>query len=220
MNTSSARPYRGVEATQRLATRRNRLLSAGLELLGAEQQSISAVTVRGVCRQAGLAARYFYESFADKDEFVASVFDWVIAQLAATTQAAVAAVPPPEQTRAGMTNIVRTIADDARIGRLLFSTQLADPVIVRKRAESSAMFAMLSGQHAGDALRVPANDRIKAAAHFVVGGVGQTISAWLAGDVRLEPDELVDHLAALLDELAEPNLYRLTEPAAEPRAES
>ncbi|MCV7311606.1 TetR/AcrR family transcriptional regulator [Mycobacterium paraffinicum] len=215
MKTSSARPYRGVEATQRLATRRNRLLSAGLELLGAEQQSISAVTVRGVCRQAGLAARYFYESFADKDEFVASVFDWVIAQLAATTQAAVAAVPPPEQTRAGMTNIVRTIADDARIGRLLFSTQLADPVIVRKRAESSAMFAMLSGQHAGDALRVPANDRIKAAAHFVVGGVGQTISAWLAGDVRLEPDELVDHLAALLDELAEPNLYRLTEPRAE-----
>ncbi|OBF59756.1 TetR family transcriptional regulator [Mycobacterium sp. 852002-53434_SCH5985345] len=220
MNTSSARPYRGVEAAQRLATRRNRLLSAGLELLGAEQQSISAVTVRGVCRPAGRAARYFYESFADKDEFVASVFDWVIAQLAATTQAAVAAVPAPEQTRAGMTNIVRTIADDARIGRLLFSTQLADPVIVRKRAESSAMFAMLSGQHAGEALRVPANDRIKAAAHFVVGGVGQTISAWLAGDVRLEPDELVDHLAALLDELAEPNLYRLTETAVEPRAES
>ncbi|MGZ4564507.1 MAG: TetR/AcrR family transcriptional regulator [Mycobacterium sp.] len=206
--TSSARPYRGVEAAQRLATRRNRLLAAGLELLGAEQQSISAVTVRGVCRQAGLAARYFYESFADKDEFVASVFDWVVAELAATTQAAVAAVPADEQTRAGMANIVRTIADDARLGRLLFSTQLADPVIVRKRAESSALFAMLSGQHVGDALRVPANDRIKAAAHFVVGGVGQTISAWLAGDVRLEPDQLVDQLAALLDELAEPKLYR------------
>ncbi len=62
---------------------------------------------------------------------------------------------------------------------------------------------------------MPANDRIKAAAHFVVGGVGQTISAWLAGDVRLEPGELVDHLAALLDELAEPNLYRLTETRAE-----
>jgi hypothetical protein len=81
-------------------------------------------------------------------------------------------------------------------------------VIVRKRAESSALFAMLSGQHVGNALHVPANERIKAAAHFVVGGVGQTISAWLAGAVRLEPDQLVDHLASLLDELAEPNLYR------------
>lgn len=101
------------------------------------------------------------------------------------------------------------------MGRLLFSTQLADPVVVRKRAESSALFAMLSGQHVGDALRMPANDRIKAAAHFVVGGVAQTISAWLAGEVRLEPDQLVDQLAALLDELAEPALYRRTETPAQ-----
>jgi AcrR family transcriptional regulator len=213
--TSSTRPYRGVEAAERLATRRNRLLAAGLDLLGDQRPNISAVTVRGVCRRAGLAARYFYESFTDKDEFVSCVFDWVVAELAATTQAAVAAVPAGEQTRAGMANIVRTISDDARVGRLLFSMQLADPVVVRKRAESSALFAMLSGQHVGNALHVPANDRIKAAAHFVVGGVGQTISAWLAGAVRFEPGELADHLAALLDELAEPNLYRLTETRAE-----
>jgi hypothetical protein len=38
--------------------------------------------------------------------------------------------------------------------------------------------------------------------------VAQTIGAWLAGDVRLEPDQLVDHLASLLDELADPDLYR------------
>lgn len=213
--TSSTRPYRGVEAAERLATRRNRLLAAGLDLLGDQRPDISAVTVRGVCRRAGLAARYFYESFTDKDEFVSCVFDWVVAELATTTQAAVATVPADEQTRAGIANIVRTITDDARVGRLLFSMQLADPVVVRKRAESSALFAMLSGQHVGNALQVPANDRIKAAAHFVVGGVGQTISAWLAGDVRLEPGELVDHLAALLDELAQPNLYRLSETRAE-----
>ncbi len=213
-DASSVRPYRGVKAAERLAARRSRLLAAGLDLLGAEQPDVSALTVRGICRQAGLAARYFYESFTDKDEFVAGVFDSVVAELATTTQAAVAAVPAHEQTRTGMANIVRSIAGDARIGRLLFSTQLATPVIVRKRADSSALFAMLSGQHVGDALRVPANERIKAAAHFVVGGVGQTISAWLAGDVCLEPDQLVDQLAALLDELAEPSLYRLRETAA------
>ncbi|OMC48882.1 TetR/AcrR family transcriptional regulator [Mycobacterium sp. IS-1264] len=212
--SESARPYRGVKAAERLAARRGRLLAAGLDLLGAERQDVSALTVRGVCRRAGLAARYFYESFADKDEFVGHVFDWVVADLAATTQAAVAAVPVHEQTRAGMANIVRTIAGDARVGRLLFSTQLADPVIVRKRAESTALFAMLLGQHAGDAERMPANDRMKAGAHFAVGGAGQTISAWLAGDVRLEPDQLVDQLASLLDRLADPNLYGLRETAA------
>jgi AcrR family transcriptional regulator len=204
--STRARPYRGIEAADRLAERRTRLLVAGLDLLGADDAA--ELTVRAVCRQAGLAARYFYESFADKDEFVAAVFDWVIADLAATTQAAVAAAPPEEQTRAGISNLVRTIGGDPRVGRLLFSAHLANSVVVRKRVESTAFMAMLSGRHVEDALRVPENDRIKAAAHFVVGGVAQTISAWLAGEVRLEPDQLIDQLASLLHELADPGLYR------------
>jgi hypothetical protein len=113
-----------------------------------------------------------------------------------------------------MANIVRTISNDARVGRLLFSTQLADPVIVRKRVESSALFAMLYGQHAVNVLRAPANDRVKAGAHFAVGGVGQTISAWLAHDVHMEEEQFVELLASLLDELTEPALYRVTETAA------
>jgi AcrR family transcriptional regulator len=206
--TTSARPYRGVDAADRLASRRASLLQAGLDLLGGNESVELELTVRAICRQAGVAARYFYESFTDKDEFVAAVFDWVIAELATTTQAAVAAAPPEEQTRAGMANIVRTIGGDPRVGRLLFSAQPANAVLVRKRVESSALFAMLSGRHVENALRVPENDRIKAAAHFVVGGVGQTIGAWLAGDVRLGPEQLVDQLASLLDELADPSLYR------------
>jgi AcrR family transcriptional regulator len=206
--TTNARPYRGIEAADRLATRRARLLVAGLDLLGADGPDGAELTVRGICQKAGVAARYFYESFADKDEFVAAVFDWVVADLATTTQAAVAAAPPEEQTRAGMANVIRTIGGDPRVGRLLFSAHLANAVLVRKRVESSALFAMLSGRHVENALRVPENDRIKAAAHFVVGGVAQTISAWLAGDVRLDPDQLIDQLASLLDELADPSLYR------------
>lgn len=204
--TTNARPYRGVDAAKRLAGRRASLLEAGLDLLGGDDSA--ELTVRAVCRRAGVAARYFYESFTDKDEFVAAVFDWVIAELAATTQAAVAAAPLEEQNRAGMANIVRTIGSDPRIGRLLFSAHLANAVVVRKRVESSALFAMLSGKHVENALRVPENDRIKAAAHFVVGGVGQTIGAWLTGDIRLGPEQLVDHLASLLDGLADPSLYR------------
>jgi AcrR family transcriptional regulator len=206
--TTSARPYRGVDAADRLATRRAQLLGAGLDLLGADQQDGAELTVRGICRRAGVAVRYFYESFTDKDEFVAAVFDWVIAELAASTQAAVAAVSLQEQTRAGMANIVATVGGDPRVGRLLFSAQPTNAVLVRKRVESSALFAMLSGRHVENALRVPENERIKAAAHFVVGGVAQTIGAWLAGEVRLDPDQLVDHLASLLDELADPRLYR------------
>jgi AcrR family transcriptional regulator len=203
---TNARPYRGVDAADRLATRRASLLEAGLDLLGGEKSV--ELTVRAICRRAAVTARYFYESFTDKDELVAAVFDWVIADLALTTQAAVDAAPPEEQTRAGMTNIVRTIGGDPRVGRLLFSAQLANAVLSRKRVESNTLFAMLSGRHAGNTLRVPQNDRITASAHFVVGGVAQTISAWLAGDVRLDADQLVDQLTSLVNELANPSLYR------------
>jgi AcrR family transcriptional regulator len=161
-----------------------------------------------VCRRAGLAARYFYESFTDKDDLVTAVFDSVTADIAATTQAAMAAAPPEDAARAGMANIVRTIEDDARIGRLLFGSAPANATLLRRRAESEALFAMLSGQYVGTVLNVDENDRIKATAHFVVGGVAQTISAWLSGTVTLTSDELVDQLASILDKLRDPALYR------------
>ena len=44
--------------------------NAGLDLLGGESDP-DDLTVRAICRRAGLTVRYFYESFADKDEFVA-----------------------------------------------------------------------------------------------------------------------------------------------------
>jgi AcrR family transcriptional regulator len=192
-----ARPYRGVDASERHAQRRRRLLEAGLDVLG----SGSELTVRAVCQRAGLGVRYFYETFSDRDDLVAAVFDWVVADIAATTQAAVAAAPPDEQSRAGMANVVRAVAADARVGRLLFSVELSNAVIVRKRAESTALFAALLFQHAG-ALGAQDSDAVKAAAHFAVGGVGQTISAWLSGAVTLTPEQLVAQLAATLDVLA------------------
>jgi len=203
---AQVRPYRGVEAAERLALRRRRMLEAGLDLLGGGQAP-EELTVRALCKQAGLAVRYFYESFADKDDLVAAVFDWVIADIAATTQAAVTVAPLSEQNRAAMTNIVHIIVDDPRVGRLLFSPH-ANPVLVRKRTESEALMAMLSGQRVLEALRVPVNERIKATAHFVVGGVVQTISSWLAGAVHLSPDELVDQLTAILDAFVNPDLFK------------
>ncbi len=204
---TQARPYAGVDAADRLARRRSLLLAAGLELLGTNIDPAD-VTVRGICQQSGLATRYFYESFTDKDEFIGAVFDWVAAQLAATTQAAVSAAPIEEQTRAGLTNIVRTIEADPRIGRLMFGAQVSNTTVIRKRRESEALFVMLSGQHVETLTQRPADERTKAFSYFVVGGVTQTISAWLAGDVALSSAELVDELSAIVDAFGESGLFR------------
>ncbi|KAA0114702.1 TetR/AcrR family transcriptional regulator [Mycolicibacterium sp. P9-22] len=198
------RPYRGVAAPQRMAERRRRFLEAGLELLGATSDEL---TVRAICRQSGIATRHFYEAFADKDEFVAAVFDSVIDEIARTTQAAVAAVPFEQQNTAGITNLVQTIGDDTRVGRLLFDARLSNPVLVRRRAELGGVFAALAGRHLQTALHRDDNPRIRAVAHFVVGGVSQTLSGWLAGAIDLTRDELIEQLAAVLDEFGNERLY-------------
>jgi AcrR family transcriptional regulator len=197
---AQVRPYGGVDARDRVAERRRRLLEAGLELLGGTDRP-PELNVRAICRTAGTSARYFYESFTDKDELVAAVFDWVIADIAATTQAAVAAAPRREQNRAGIANLVRVISGDARIGRLMFNPQLSNAVLARKRAEVGGVFALLSGQHVTSAYQVPDNGWTSSIAHFVVGGVSQTISAWVSGDIELDQAQLVEQLTQILDDM-------------------
>jgi AcrR family transcriptional regulator len=198
---AQVRPYGGVDARDRIAERRRRLLDAGLELLGGSDHP-PELTVRAIGEHAGISARYFYESFTDKDHLVAAVYDSVIADIAATTQAAIAAAPRDEQNRAGLANLVRVIAGDARVGRLLFNPQLSNAVLARKRAEVGGVFALLSGQHATAAYQVSQNGWTTSVAHFVVGGVGQTISAWVSGDIDLDQAQLVEQLTRIVDDIA------------------
>lgn len=189
-----------------MADRRSRFIEAGLELLGGSTEEL---TVRAICRQSGVATRHFYEAFADKDEFVATVFDSVVAEIAATTQAAVASVPFAEQNRAGITNLVRTVGDDTRVGRLLFDPQLSNAVLMRKRTELGGVFAALAGQHLQTALQRDETPQIKTVAHFVVGGVSQAINAWLTGSIAFGRDELIEQLTTLLDGFVDPRLYQV-----------
>ena len=157
--------------------------------------------MRAICGQAGLGVRYFYESFTDKDDFVGAVFDSVIADIAATTQAAVASAPPDEQARAGMANVVRAISADHARGPPAVQcrvVQHGDRAQTRG-VDRPVRRAALPARRGVGALE---NDHVKAASHFAVGGVTQTISAWLSGEVSLDHDELVDVLAALIDQLA------------------
>jgi hypothetical protein len=80
--------------------------------------------------------------------------------------------------------------------------------VARKRIEFTAFFVSLLGEHVNATLRAQEDDRIKAATHFVVGGVVQTLSAWLDGAVTLQPNELVEQLATILRVLSDPKLYR------------
>jgi AcrR family transcriptional regulator len=67
-----ARAYGGIALEERVAARRARFIEAGIELFGT--LGFRAATVRGICAQAGLTDRYFYESFASLEALLGEVF--------------------------------------------------------------------------------------------------------------------------------------------------
>jgi AcrR family transcriptional regulator len=193
MDTTSLRTYGGVAGDDRQAGRRAQLIEAGLCLLGAAEGPRD-LTVRGVCREAGLAARYFYENFADRDALAIAVYDHVVQDIAATTLDAVQAAPSHARakTRAGLENLVHRIADDPRRGRLLFSPALSATVLAGRRVESTRWFVQLLGLQAREFYGLGASTRLELVAAMLVGGLAQALTSWLDGTLDVDEAGLVD----------------------------
>lgn len=123
--------------------RRVQLLDAGYELLGT--RGAAQVTVRGVCRAAGLTERYFYESFADRVALLVAVHARVADEARVALAAAVAAAPaePLASATAAVEAFVELLHDDPRRGRVLLSEVFADEALTRAGVELIPSFAAL-----------------------------------------------------------------------------
>ncbi len=86
---SPGRAYGGQRPEDRAAGRRERLLAAGIALFG--RQGLRATTVRGVCAEAGLTDRYFYESFDGLEALLAACYVGLLDRLRQALQQAAAA---------------------------------------------------------------------------------------------------------------------------------
>ncbi|MBK7977635.1 MAG: TetR/AcrR family transcriptional regulator, partial [Deltaproteobacteria bacterium] len=82
----AGRSYRGKAAGDRSAERHRRFVEAGLELFG--NHGFSATTVKALCTEAGLTERYFYESFANREELFLEVATECVSGLMAALVAA------------------------------------------------------------------------------------------------------------------------------------
>lgn len=117
--------WSGVPLAERQALRREEFLTAGVQLLGDERGP--TLTVRSVCRAAGLTERYFYESFADRDEFVREVYDDVCTR-------ALAALLSAHNPREGVECFITMMVDDPARGRVLLLAPESEPILYRAGA--------------------------------------------------------------------------------------
>jgi AcrR family transcriptional regulator len=122
------RTWRGQTLRDRSADRRDQLISAAIELLGVD--GAPGLTMRAVCRTAGLSPRYFYESFTDRDELMLAAFDATVEQMRdAVSTALGGSSDVGDLLRAGVDSAATLIESDRRIGRILFREPFADDAL-------------------------------------------------------------------------------------------
>lgn len=189
---AARRNWRGVSSEDRADTRRTLLLDAAFELLGTD--GWPALTVRGVCRQARLHPRYFYQTFGDLDDLLVGVFDRLVDELREGMAAAVdAAGSGSARTRAGLEAVARFVTDDRRRARVLYTEALGNERLRQRRTDTMHRFVG-SLVHSGSG----ADRGAEVAAYISVGGFTNALVAWLDGRIDITLDELVDDSTAIL----------------------
>ncbi|WP_033287836.1 TetR/AcrR family transcriptional regulator [Amycolatopsis jejuensis] len=187
------RTWAGTTLDDRKAQRRGQLLAAGLDLLGTDGSA--AVSVRAVCRHAKLTERYFYESFTDREDLVAAVYEDVGEQ---ARQALVEAVCDEEDPRRraenAVTAFVELMVDDPRKGRVLLLAPLTDPALTQRGLHLLPAFAAMIGEqlsHGDETGR-------QLVAIGLVGALSNVFIAYLDGTLRVSRKRLVEHCVKLV----------------------
>jgi AcrR family transcriptional regulator len=197
--TVPARDYGGLPASERVAERRERLLAAGLQLLGTA--GVGGLTVRGVIEESGLAPRYFYESFDNVEELQVAVFNRVAGEVEVVAREAILTAPRNARARihAVITGVVHLLTEDSRKGRIILVASLGSPRLAPLRTEQVNRFAALLAVQSRNVWRDRAADShaVVTTSHFAVGGFAEILAAVLEGRITVDVSVLVEDLTEL-----------------------
>ncbi len=193
----SPRRYGGKSAEQRRAERRAQLVEAALEIW--QDQGWAAVTMRGVCAQAGLTDRYFYESFTDRDALLGTVWDQMRDETLDMLTSVIASVSDEgalDQLRAVLDAVVHHIADEPARAQIIFGDHAGSAVLEQRRRDTVQMATDLMIGLARPFLREGVDEQaLRVNTLLGIGGFIELMLAWRSGLVESTTDEIVVHLA-------------------------
>lgn len=191
------RTYRGVSAEERRAQRHRQLLDATLDIWGHEDRP--RITMTGVCNEAGLTERYFYESFAHLDVALVELLDEIATEIEqrTVTELHVAGDDPLARVRAVTAAFVGVLTDDPRKGRVAL---VEAPSLDVTRARRDLMLRRLARLSSREARKLHgptawAEGSGVLVATMFVGGVVQLVLGRLDGSITADPVVLVDAAA-------------------------
>jgi AcrR family transcriptional regulator len=201
----TGRVYAGIGAQERTAARRERFVEAGIELFGT--LGFRATTVRGVCVEAGLTDRYFYESFDTLEALLVAVYGTLMRRLRERLEATLEAHRgAPEDLRdierrctAGY-EVWFDMVSDRRFARIVLHEMLGvSPAVDALYEAQTREFADLTAAPIHAALpqaRLPA-ERRALIGRALVGASIQVAATWMISGYR-QPRREVVHTCVLV----------------------
>ncbi|WP_405164896.1 TetR family transcriptional regulator [Nocardia sp. NBC_01499] len=189
--------YRGTSTAERREDRRRRLLDTALDIVGT--QGLSALTVRGLCEQAKVGPRFFYEAFPDLDTLASELLLEIQDAALDTARAAVAATDgtPSDKIRAGVAALIVELTDDPRRAKVVFAQAYGSEALMRSRFDGMRRVADAIIEQTRLVLDLPAghDTAVAATSQLITGGAAELVLVWLDGGLDVDRDGLVDLLA-------------------------
>lgn len=195
------RRYRGESRSERQAARRAKLVEAGFRIFGTT--GYRAATVRQVCAEAGLTERYFYESFARKDDLFVAVYELVMVRIGGAMQEAIAAADDTAEAkaRALLGAYFGTIERDPGLGHILLIDVLsAGRDKDRIYRDAMAAFTALVRNEARVLLPRGATSAVReeVVAAGIVGAIVHVAMRWVISNFDRPRNEVIEGLLSLL----------------------
>ncbi|GAA1458648.1 TetR/AcrR family transcriptional regulator [Williamsia maris] len=178
----STRSYGGETRVARDDRRRRQLLDAGLEIFGSV--GFRAATVRGVCRDAKVADRYFYEQFPTLEDLLLAVYAECVETMMSAVVTELSALPPDADpatlARHGLDAFFR-VTEDPLVARVVWLEVLG----VSRRVDQLYLETLnrfgdlLASQIRVDPSVTDHDDERRVLMTSAVGGIRQVGTAWL-----------------------------------------
>lgn len=189
---ATPRIYGGLADDERRAERRRRLHEAGYNLLATG--GASAVTVTGVCKDAGLSPRYFYEHFDNREALIKAILETdaevVIGYITESGWNAPGGVQ--QRGEAAVEALLNALDADPRRAALGRATA-RDDLILRYR---STVTRRMTGELASQLNQLPEfagrSDQVMVASSLIMVGINQLVIDWLDGTVPMKRRELIE----------------------------
>lgn len=176
------RSYRGMSPEERLAERRQRLISAAYTLYS--DPGFPETTIEKLCTAARISNRAFYECFSGRDELMQTVYDRCVHETLLTVSKSIEQAPdtPHGRLEAGIAGYIDFVTEDRRRARIMhLEVRRAGDCLITSRQQAQAAFTHIIETNITGLPKTPRGNR-HLLALGMIGAIQELLIEWMLAE--------------------------------------